>query len=239
MTDTWNPWHGCQKFSVGCVNCYVYRRDAQYEKDSTEVTKNKSFYAPIERYKNGGYKMDPEGGVIYTCFTSDFFLEQADEWRDECWQMIKRRSDKLFFIITKRIHRFEKCIPSDWGDGYDNVHICCTCENQKEADNRLPIYLKAPIKHKSIICEPLLEKIDLSAYLTPDISQVVVGGESGNEARVCDYEWVLDLRRQCEQAGVAFAFKQTGARFIKDGRLYRIPRKMQHAQAKKADINIE
>ena len=79
--------------------------------------------------------------------------------------MIKQRRDVTFFIITKRIHRFAECIPDDWGDGYDNVHICCTCENQKAADFRLPIFIKAPIKQKSIICEPLLEQIDLSKYL--------------------------------------------------------------------------
>ena len=139
MNDTWNPWHGCRKISAGCKNCYVYRRDAQYDIDSTAVVKNKTFYAPAERYKYGNYKMVPENNIIYTCFTSDFFLDEADKWRDECWQMIKQRRDVTFFIITKRIHRFAECIPDDWGDGYDNVHICCTCENQKAADRFAPI----------------------------------------------------------------------------------------------------
>lgn len=56
MNDTWNPWHGCRKISDGCKNCYVYRRDAQYDIDSTAVVKNKTFYAPAERYKYGNYK---------------------------------------------------------------------------------------------------------------------------------------------------------------------------------------
>ena len=123
MNDTWNPWHGCRKISAGCQNCYVYRHDAKYDIDSTAVVKNKSFYAPAERYKYGNYKMNPPGKIIYTCFTSDFFLDEADKWRGECWQMIKQRRDVTFFIITKRIHRFAECIPDDWGDGYDNVHI--------------------------------------------------------------------------------------------------------------------
>lgn len=239
MNDTWNPWHGCRKISAGCQNCYVYRHDAKYDIDSTAVVKNKSFYAPAERYKYGNYKMNPPAGIIYTCFTSDFFLDDADKWRGECWQMIKQRRDVTFFIITKRIHRFAECIPDDWGDGYDNVHICCTCENQKAADLRLPIFLKAPIKQKSIICEPLLESIDLSGYLDKSIiKEVTVGGESGNEARVCNFDWVLDIRRQCIEAGVDFHFRQTGARFIKDGKLYRIERKFQHSQSRKANIDI-
>ena len=239
MNDTWNPWHGCRKISAGCKNCYVYRRDAQYDIDSTAVVKNKTFYAPAERYKYGIYKMVPENGIIYTCFTSDFFLDEADKWRNECWQMIKQRPDVIFFIVTKRIHRFEQCIPDDWGSGYENVHICCTCENQKMADSRLPIFLKAPIKRKSIICEPLLEHIDLSPYLDrSQIMEVIVGGESGNEARSCNYDWILDIREQCINAGVGFHFKQTGAKFIKDGKLFKIERKFQHSQAHKANIDV-
>ena len=239
MNDTWNPWHGCRKISDGCKNCYVYRRDAQYDIDSTAVVKNKTFYAPAERYKYGNYKMVPDGNIIYTCFTSDFFLDEADKWRDECWRMIRQRPEVTFLIITKRIHRFSKCTPADWGEGYDNVHICCTCENQKMADFRLPIFLKAPIKHKSIICEPLLEHIDLSQYLDKSqITEVVVGGESGNEARECNYDWILSIREQCIDAGIDFHFRQTGARFVKDGRLYRIERKFQHSQARKANIDV-
>ncbi len=239
MNDTWNPWHGCRKFSDGCKNCYVYRNDKLYDKNSSEVKKNKTFYAPVERHKYGNYKFVPESGIIYTCFTSDFFLEDADEWRNECWKMMKQRSDVIFLFITKRIHRFYDCIPDDWGDGYDNVHICCTCENQKAADARLPVFLKAPIKMKSIICEPLLEALDLSSYLDNNkIIQVIAGGESGDNARICKFDWILSLREQCKNAGVGFHFKQTGAVFVKDEKLYRIKRQYQHSQARKADIDL-
>lgn len=239
MNVTWNPWHGCHKISPGCKNCYVYRQDARYERDSSRVTKNKTFYLPIEKNKNGEYKLKHEGdGIVYLCFSSDFFLEDADGWRNECWRMIRQRSDLEFLFITKRIHRFYECIPDDWGAGYDNVHICCTCENQDRADYRLPIFLDAPIKKKSIVCEPLLEEIDLSLYLSSGIIEVVAGGESGYYARPCRYDWILSLRQQCLSAGISFYFKQTGAKFIKDNRLYNIPRRLQHSQAAKAGINI-
>ena len=210
MNLTWNPWHGCKKISAGCLNCYVYRTDSRYEKDSSAVSKNKAFTMPIDKYKNGEYKIQPQDdNILYTCFTSDFFLEEADKWRDDCWKMIKQRPDLEFLIITKRIHRFYDCIPDDWGDGYENVHICCTCENQDRADFRLPIFKNAPIKKKSIICEPILQEIDLTPYLDKSIIQVVAGGESGNNARICRYEWILSLREQCKNAGVSFYFKQT------------------------------
>lgn len=56
---------------------------------------------------------------------------------------------------------------------------------------------------------------------------VSAGGESGPEARICDYEWVLDIRSQCINANVSFDFHQTGAKLLKDGKLYRIPKEKQ------------
>lgn len=234
----WNPWHGCRKYSEGCENCYVYRVDERHGKDSTQVTKIRDFNMPIAKNRRGEYKVKP-GELVYTCFTSDFFIEEADEWRKDAWDMIRQRSDLKFLIITKRCLRFMDCIPSDWGEGYENVAICCTVENQKRADERLPVFVKLPIKHKYIICEPILTPIDLSPYLNDQIEQVVVGGESGQNARVCDYNWVLNIRRQCEEKEVAFYFKQTGAFFRKDNRVYRIKREYQHSQARRAGINYK
>lgn len=197
-----------------------------------------SFCLPVSKNRSGAYKY-PSGTLFYTCFTSDFFLEDADVWRGEVWQMIRARSDCRFFIITKRIDRFEKCIPDDWGEGYDNVTIAVTAENQKMADYRLPIYLSLPIKHKAIICEPLLEPIDLSSYLCPEITSVSVGGESGADARPCRYEWVLDIRAQCVRANSSFDYHQTGAKLLKDGKLYRVPKDKQNEQAARAGIDYK
>lgn len=237
MYDGWNPWHGCHKISAGCLNCYVYRGDAKFGRDPTAVQKTASFDLPIRRRADGRYQYNPTDGKCYTCFTSDFFLDEADEWRIEAWQMIRERWDLNFIFITKRIHRFAECIPEDWGEGYPNVTIGCTAENQDRADFRLPLFLQAPITSRFIILEPLLGPVNIRPYLTDGIGSVTVGGESGDEARSCRYEWVLDLREQCLDAGIPFTFKQTGANFIKDGKTYRIPRKLQHAQAKKAGID--
>ncbi len=233
----WNPWHGCHKISAGCLNCYVYRRDSQYGKDASVVAKTGDFSLPVKRNRAGEYKL-LGGETVYTCFTSDFFLEDADAWRVEAWQMIRERRDLHFYIITKRIDRFPVSLPADWGDGYGNVTICSTVENQSRADYRLPILLTAPIKYKDIICEPLLEAVDLSVYLSPAIGQVVVGGESGDNARFLYYDWVLAIREQCRQKGVAFHFKQTGTHFVKDGKSYTISRRYQHSQAQKAGIDF-
>ena len=235
----WNLWHGCHKLSAGCRHCYVYRGDAKRDIDSTIVAKTKSFDLPVQTKRNGEYKIT-SGTLLYTCFTSDFFVEDADEWRVEAWEMMRIRSDLNFLMITKRIDRLQQTLPNDWGNGYDNVTICCTVENQSCADYRLPIFRAAPIKHKIIICEPLLERIDLQLY---DIGlwaeQVVAGGESGYEARPCNFDWILELRDLCVKNNVSFWFKQTGAKFVKDKRLFHIARQFQHSQARKAGINFD
>ncbi|MDD3213087.1 MAG: DUF5131 family protein [Eubacteriales bacterium] len=233
---TWNPWHGCQKYSAGCLHCYVYRRDAKYELDASAVRKNADFNLPVRKKRDGSYKL-PGPDDVFTCFTSDFLLDQADGWRAEAWRMMRERADLNFFFITKRILRFREQLPEDWGDGYPNVSIGVTCENQTAADERMPYFLSLPIRHKTIICEPMLEAVDFRAYLSPAIEQVALGGESGDDARLMRYEWAADVSAQCREAGVPFWFKQTGARFEKDGRIYRIPRRYQFSQARKSGLS--
>ena len=235
----WNPWHGCTKISPGCRYCYVYRQDEMYGNPaaSSRCAKTGAFGLPTQRRRSGEYKI-PSGSVIMTCFTSDLLLKDADPWRQDCWRMMRERSDCWFYFFTKRIDRLADCLPPDWGDGYDNVMIGCTVENQDRADFRLPVFLSLPIKHRSIIAAPLLERIDISDWLGGGIEEVSAGGESGVNARPCDYAWILDLRRQCVERNVPFSFHQTGAHFIKDGRMYNIERKFQKSQAKKAGIDF-
>lgn len=235
----WNLWHGCHKVSEGCQHCYVYRGDAKRGLDSSVVAKTKAFDLPVKRKRNGDYSL-PSNSLVYTCFTSDFFLEDADAWRAEAWEMIRQRTDLRFLLITKRIDRFDVALPSDWGEGYEHVTVCCTIENQKRADERIPLYKATPIKHKILICEPLLGPIDLHPYdIGSWVEQVVAGGESGQLARPCHFEWILDIRDCCVDTGVvSFWFKQTGANFIKNGKSYRIKRQFQHSQARKAGLNF-
>lgn len=231
----WNPWRGCHRYSEGCKYCYIHKGDAKRGMDTNNIVKSKNFEAPIAKNKNGEYKMK-SGKLVYVCFSSDFLIEDADVWRDECWKMMKERSDLHFLFLTKRIERFMECIPSDWGEGYDNVTIGCTIENQDRANQRLSLFSKMPIKHKNIICQPLIEKIDIEKYLD-NVELVVVGGESDRNARPLDYDWVLDIRKQCIRKEVPFEFRQCGTHFLKDGKEYTIPTKQLMSQARKANIN--
>lgn len=234
MQWSWNPWHGCHKCSPGCRNCYVYHLDALRDRESGVVVKNKtSFNNPIKKDRHGNYKI-PSGTVLGSCFTSDFFIEEADEWRGDAWDMIRERSDVTFLIPTKRIARFADCVPEDWGDGWDNVVIAVSCENQEMADKRLPILLDAKIRHKLIFVAPILEYVELSEYLkSGQIEQVSVGGESYAGARICNFDWVKRIRGVCLKYSVEFDFHQTGSNFVKDGILYHIKHCDEHSQAGK------
>ena len=232
----WNPWCGCKKCSDGCLHCYIHKGDARRNVNTGDIVKTKDFSKPVEKLKNGSYKM--KSGLVYLGFSTDFLIEEADEWRDECWAMIKERQDCTFLFLIKRIERFMRCVPADWGEGYDNVVVCCTVENQKNADRKLAVFQKLPIKHKCITAQPLLEGIDIEQYLD-GIELVVVGGESDAQARALDYGWVLDIRRQCIKKNVNFEFRQCGTNFIKDGKLYRLQTKDLCRQARLADINYK
>lgn len=234
----WNPWHGCTKISAGCKYCYVYRQDEMYgsERSSSECRKTANYNLPVKRRRDKTWKI-ASGKLVFTCFTSDFLLKDADEWRPECWKMMKERSDLMFFFFTKRIDRFMETAPADWGDGYPNVIVGCTVENQQMADYRLPIFQTLPIRHKAIIAAPLLGSIDLTPYLDETIEEVSVGGESGVDARPCDYDWVLAICEQCVEKKITFRFHQTGAHFIKEGKLYKVRRCHQLSQAHKANID--
>lgn len=237
----WNPWHGCTKLSAGCKYCYVYRQDAMYgtEEATSVCRKTASFDLPVKKKRDGSWKL-PSGKVIFTCFTSDFLLSDADPWRQDCWDMIRRRQDCFFYFFTKRIDRLSECLPPGWGGGYENVIIGCTVENQEMADYRLPIFLALPIRHRAIIAAPLLTPLDISVYLDSEkIEEVSASGESGADARPCHYDWILALRQQCAERDISFQFHQTGAHFVKDGRMYRVPRREQIAQARKAGIDYK
>lgn len=232
----WEPWRGCHKISDGCLNCYVHQGDKRRNIDTNLITKTSKFYAPVEKLKNGEYKIK-SGRTIYVCFSSDFLLEEADTWRQECWEMIKERSDLFFVFLTKRIERFMEVVPNDWNEGYDNVLVGCTIENQETADKRLSIFKGLPIKHKNIICQPLIEEIDIEKYLDSNI-KVIVGGEYGKDARPFNYEWALNIRNQCINKKALFELRQLGTYFIKNNQEFKLRYKDLSSQAKKADINI-
>lgn len=232
----WNPWHGCHKCSPGCANCFVYQMDKRYGRDTSKVEKVKTnFNLPVKRDRQGNWKY-PAGTHFKLCFTSDFFIEEADVWRNECWDMIRQRKDCTFIMTTKRADRIHKCLPKDWGDGWDNVTIAVSCENQAMADERIRWLMALPIKHRYVFLSPILEYIDLNELLPHGlIERVCVGGESYSGARPCNFDWVEQIFLDCQKHNTEFNFHQTGSQFIKDGKPYGGTLKKQWEQAALAE----
>lgn len=196
----WNPWNGCFKVSEACENCYVFPENTFQD-----------------YYREFPHTNAKHGSVITVGLRSDFFLEEADKYRDLAWDVIRNNPNLIFLIITKRVDRVLECLPDDWGDGWDNVVIDVTTENQTRADERIPILLDLPLKHKWVTCSPMLSHVDLSPYLaTRQIEAVEVLGEKSYTmpARPIRYEWVEALMKQCIQYDVCFSVLYVGHNFI-------------------------
>ena len=241
MHDIWNPWHGCIKCSEGCDHCYMYFLDRMREQDGSHIYKTKGgFRKPVQKDRKGRYKIQ-SGETVRVCMTSDFFLEQADSWREEAWDMMRQRRDVVFFLLTKRPQRVLECLPQDWGAGWENVFFNVTCENQRRADERIPILLELPFRHKGVMCAPFIGPVSIRRYLEDgQIEQVRCGGENYDGARPCRFEWVKALRQECVDFNVTFCFIETGTMFIKDGKAYRMPdKRVQSEMAYKSGVNFQ
>jgi len=214
---TWNCWQGCHKVSAGCKNCYMFSEKTRYGQNPNVVIRSSdaTFNAPLKWAKNPA-----KYGHIKRVFVdswSDFFIEEADPWRDEAWEIMRKTPQFIYQLCTKRPERIAQCLPPDWGDGYPNVWLLTSTENQAAADLRIPILIKIPAVVHGISAEPLLGPIDFRKVPTfnrigLDLSDfwVIVGGESGSNARPMISSWADSIRQQCEKAGVAFFFKQNG-----------------------------
>lgn len=231
MHDIWNPWHGCVKCSEGCQNCYMYYLDRIHgDGDSASVKKTGSFRYPLSKTRDGRYKIR-SGEMIRVCMTSDFFLAEADGWRDDAWEIMRQRPDVKFFLLTKRPERVREHLPADWGGGWENIFFNVTCENQRRADERIPLLLSLPFRHKGIMCAPFIGEVSVEPYLADgQIEQVICGGENYDGARPCHFDWVKKLRAECVAHNVTFCFIETGTMFVKDGKRYHIPKKTVQAE---------
>ena len=217
----------------------MYCLDRSNGRDGSLIYRTKAgFSYPLRKDRTGKYAVK-SGETIRVCMTSDFFLEEADAWRSEAWDIIRERRDVVFFLLTKRIHRARGCLPPDWGDGWENVFLNVSAENQIRADERIPVLLDIPAKHKGVMCAPLIGSVEISKYLNEgSIEQVIAGGENYDGCRICDFDWIKTLRNECEFAGVRFCFIETGSRFAKDGKTYWLrSKKLQSEMAWKSGMS--
>lgn len=229
--DIWNPWHGCHKVSAGCANCYMYYLDEYRGRPewSDRVFKTGKFKLPLRKTKDKQYKLKP-GQTIRVNMTSDTFIPEASEWLPEFWQIIAKRTDLIFYILTKRPERILQSLPPDWDNGYENVILNITTENQELFDKRWPVFAQIPAKHKGICCAPLLGPIDITPALqSGQIEEISAGGENYNNPRPCDFDWIGYLSKRCLQYKTNFCWYESGTRFVYRGIEMHWPKKADQA----------
>jgi protein gp37 len=144
---------------------------------------------------------------------SDVFIEGFDPYRTEMWDIIREmRTLKpwlKFLILTKRPHNVPSRLPPDWGNGWDNVWLGVSAENQKWADTRISSILKVPSKEYFVSACPLLEPVTLSKFLvTGKINFIMAGCESGPMSRTTDLSWLESIRKEVEYFGGCFVLVQ-------------------------------
>ena len=200
---TWNPWHGCIKVSPGCKYCYMYRDKERYGQDPTMVLRSKTaFNAPLKWHN---------GRMIFTCSWSDWFIEEADDWRVEAWEIIRQTPQHTYQILTKRPERIRDNLP-EWFKNVHNVWIGVSIENQNLV-KRLE-YLKDLPCITYVSFEPLLGGIEWTNSMNT-LDWCIIGGESGNEMgkyryRPMQIEWAENLIKGAGENNVPCFVKQLG-----------------------------
>lgn len=208
--DSWNPWSGCAKVSAGCKYCYMER----FDKDPKTVKKASywSFNFPII----GKKKQEPS--IIFTCSMSDFFHPDADQWRNEAWEIIRKTPNHIYQILTKRPERIKECLPVDWcREKYKHVWLGVSVENNDpKVIERIKILRDVKCEIRFISFEPLLEDLNILPDDLNGIHWAIIGGESGNykngipQFREAKPEWFRNLINTCKKASVLVWFKQAG-----------------------------
>ena len=227
---TFNAWVGCTKVSPACDHCYAEgwaKRTGHPElwQGDRRRTTSTNWREPIKWNKRAG----AEGRRlrVFCSSLADVFDNQVPtRWRDDLWHRIEQTPNLDWLLLTKRPQNIAKMLPDPrtgvkpWGDGWPNVWLGTTVENQTEADRRIPHLLAASACVRFLSCEPLLGPVDLSRWLDrtvagrfhaePILDWIITGGESGPGARPAHPHWFRSLRDQCQAAGVPFFFKQWG-----------------------------
>ncbi|MBL3608667.1 phage Gp37/Gp68 family protein [Rhodovulum sulfidophilum] len=240
---TFNPWIGCTKISPACDNCYAAAWDARWGNSWGPHVRRRTSAAnwrkPLAWHKAAAAA--GERHRVFCASLADVFDNDrsiTSGWRGDLWHLFHRTPNLDWLLLTKRTQNIARYLRPEeygdlpkWGDGWPNVWLGTTVENQEEADRRIPQLLAMPAAVRFVSAEPLLGPVDLTPHLCPKqwscdfgaesgggsargtipkLDWVIVGGESGPRARPMHPDWVRGLRDQCQAAGVAFFFKQWG-----------------------------
>jgi protein gp37 len=229
--QTWNPITGCTKISPGCKNCYAEtmakRLKAMGKPQYQGVIGDNGKWNGRVEFVGSALEKPLKRRKPMTYFVnsmSDMFHENVtDIWLSIIWFTMTLCRQHTFQILTKRADIMAQKMPVlvDCYGLLPNVWLGVSVENQAAADERIPHLLQAPAAVKFLSLEPLLGPINLEdlafeaagpfwAGYNPLVDWVIVGGESGPNARSMHPDWVRSIRDQCQAANVPLFFKQWG-----------------------------
>lgn len=202
---TWNPWVGCERVSPGCKNCYMHRQRSRFVEDTTKVkrTSAATFTMPLT-------KKNIAGKIVFVCSWSDFFIEKGDRWRENVWKIIRNTPETYYILLTKRPENIAERLPPDWKEGYPNVAIMVSTENQRLYEKRWSILSKIPCKLKGISAEPLLEELKLNRKNPPQ--WILMGGETGFNPRPVPKKAFTKIVRFASKMKIPVYHRQNGGK---------------------------
>jgi protein gp37 len=147
---------------------------------------------------------------VFCASLADVFDNQAPSaWREDLFELIRECDLLDWLLLTKRPQNIAKMLPPDWGDGYHNVWLGMTAEDQLHFDQRWKHLQRIPAPIKFISYEPALGPLRLPAH-GPFPDWLISGGESGGGARPVKAQWVRDIVADCRRNAVASFHKQWG-----------------------------
>lgn len=210
---TFNPWMGCTKVGPGCDNCYAEAlMDTRYGKVEWGAGKPRVRTSPSNWTKPRKWNRDTPGAFVFCSSLADVFDNEVDPaWRDDLFTLIADTPNLVWLLLTKRIGNVPRMLEGTGGLP-KNAALGATMVNQAEYDrDRMKL---ARMKAWSPLFtfgsfEPLVGPIILDSS-APD--WIIVGGESGGNARPMGLDWARSLKRQSAELGRVFNFKQVGGR---------------------------
>jgi protein gp37 len=223
--STFNPWIGCAKVSAGCANCYAEtlmdKRMGRVEwgVNGTRVRTSDAYWRQPLKWNREAWKIGRRR--VFCASLADVFEDRPElsPWRTDLFALINATPHLDWLLLTKRPENVIEMVVWD-APGCklpDNVWLGTSVENQEQADKRIPLLLTIPASVRFLSMEPLLGRVDfrkVPGFNRVDLNLrgwwVIVGGESGHNARPMHPEWARSIRDQCQAAGVPFFFKQWG-----------------------------
>lgn len=215
---TFNPWTGCTNISPGCDNCYAeaWSKRSGHVKWGNHARKRttESYWKAPSIWQGKADQFEAFHGRrqrVFCASLADVFDNQVDpSWRRDLFAIIRATPRLDWQLLTKRPQNIKKMLPDDWGDGYPNVWLGFTAEDQQRFNQRKRFLEQVPAVVWFISYEPAIGPLRLKAT-DPVPDWLIVGGESGPNARPMKPEWVRDIVADCKSRSVAPFFKQWGA----------------------------